>query len=121
MAKRGRPVGTKTPATLNKEMAREALRAIVMREMDALVSAQVANAKGLNYLVARNAKTGKFERVTTAMLDNPDQYPENVEVWEKDPSVQAFTDLMNRTIDKPAEHVEMTGADKGPIVFKWQE
>jgi hypothetical protein len=28
---------------------------------------------------------------------------ETVEVWEKDPSVHAFADLMNRTIDKPSE------------------
>jgi len=28
---------------------------------------------------------------------------EIIEVWEKDPSVQAFTDLLNRALDKPAE------------------
>jgi hypothetical protein len=26
-----------------------------------------------------------------------------IEVWEKDPSVSAFTDLMNRALDKPKE------------------
>jgi hypothetical protein len=37
---------------------------------------------------------------------------EVIEVWEKDPSVQAFTDLMNRTIDKPIEQmaVDATGS-----------
>ncbi len=31
-----------------------------------------------------------------------------IEVWEKEPSIQAFTDLMNRAIDKPAETVQAT-------------
>jgi hypothetical protein len=26
-----------------------------------------------------------------------------IRVWQKDPSVQAFTDLLNRAVDKPAE------------------
>jgi hypothetical protein len=44
---------------------------------------------------------------------------EIIEVWEKDPSVQAFTDLMNRTIDKPVEQVQ---ADvSGALVIRWQE
>ena len=30
---------------------------------------------------------------------------EIVEVWEKDPSIHAFTDLMNRALDKPKEQV----------------
>ena len=33
------------------------------------------------------------------------QGEEVVEVWEKDPSTQAFTDLLNRALDKPREQV----------------
>ena len=90
------------------------------------MAAQIANAKGLKYLVARNAKSGKFDRVTPAMLEawekDPDAMPAMIEVWDKDPSIQAFTDLMNRALDKPAEQVKVTGADDGPIehVFRWQ-
>lgn len=114
--------GSKHAATITKEQAREALRQIVIAEMRDLVDAQIANAKGLKYLVARNKKTGKFERVTPKMLETAsDDLHERIEVWEKDPSVQAFTDLLNRTIDKPAEHVEMTGADGGPLVIRWAE
>jgi hypothetical protein len=40
---------------------------------------------------------------------------EIIEVWEKDPSVQAYTDLLNRALDKPAEQVQVTGADGGPL------
>lgn len=103
----GKPKGYKAPATLSKEQAREALRTIVLREMDELVGAQVANAKGLQYLVARNVKTGKFERVTSAMLDAADdKMHERIEVWEKDPSVQAFSDLMDRALDKAAGQLQ---------------
>lgn len=32
-------------------------------------------------------------------------------VWEKDPSVQAFTDLLNRAIDKPIERTDVQVTD----------
>jgi hypothetical protein len=114
----GRPKGRKNDATLNKELAREALRQIVLREMDEMAAAQIAHAKGIKYLVTRNAKTGKFERVSKermeALLDADDvDTLETVEVWEKDPSTQAFTDLMNRALDKPKEQeqvIELKGS-----------
>jgi hypothetical protein len=100
--------GVKYSKTLTKEAAREALRTIVLREMDALVAAQIAHAKGLKYLVTRDKKSGKFIRVTETMakarLSQPDAEQDDIiEVWEKDPSVHAFTDLMNRALDKPKE------------------
>lgn len=106
-------------ATISKELAREALRQIVLREMDGLVSAQLSNAKGLKYLVARNAKTGKFERVTPDMLEAADDaLHERIEVWEKDPSVQAFTDLMNRALDKPKEQEQELDI-RGALEIRW--
>lgn len=106
----GRPKG---PQTLEKEALRDLVRQRVAKRLGKLVDAQIANAEGLKYLVARNSKTGKFERVSPAMLESAsDDLQERIEVWEKDPSVQAFTDLLNRTIDKPAEQpheVKLTG------------
>ena len=121
MGKRGPQKGSKHAATLSKEASREVLRQVVLKHMDAMVSAQVANAQGLKYLVTRDKKTGKFVRVTEAMAklkmgDNE----ETIEVWEKDPSVQAFTDLMNRALDKPAEQ-EQQHAVSGTIVVKWED
>ena len=106
----GRPHGSKNVATITKEQSREALRTIVLREMDALVAAQIAHAKGLQYLVSRDKKTGKFVRLTEEMFlkaleagdDDSNEFAA-IEVWQKDPSVQAFTDLMNRALDKPKE------------------
>lgn len=110
------PKGYKTHKTIAKEAAREALRQIILQRMERLVDAQIAHAEGLKYLVTRDRKTGKFIRVTEAMAKAKEGHnEETIEVWEKDPSVQAFTDLMNRAIDKPAEHVELSGTDGGPL------
>lgn len=86
-----------------------------------MTEAQIANAKGLKFLVLRHAKSGKFikriEDASGTIKVNPDQ--EIIEVWAKDPSVQAFTDLMNRTIDKPAETI--TGEINHTVkVYKWK-
>lgn len=107
----GRPKGTPNPETISKAEAREALRAVVMEHMREMVDAQIAHAKGLKYLVARNKKTGKFEKLTKEqaekMLEREDESEfVALELWDKDPSVQAFTDLLNRAIDKPAEQVQ---------------
>lgn len=116
----GAKKGSRQKPTLQKEAMREAVRQIVFQHMDKLMAAQIANAAGLCYLVTRDKKTGKFLRVGEAKASNPDE--ETIEVWEKDPSVQAFTDLLNRALDKPAEQVKVTGADDGPVehVFRWQ-
>lgn len=111
-------------ATISKEAARDALRQIVLKHMDDMTSAQISHAKGLRYLVTREKKTGKFIRVTEAMAKAKEGDTEEIiEVWEKDPSVQAFTDLMNRALDKPAEQVKVTGEDGGPVrhVFSWEK
>jgi hypothetical protein len=100
----GRKTGTKWPATLEKERVREQVRQFINAHVQDLLHAQVANAKGLQYLVYRDKQTGKFERVRS--LEDVDQDAEVIEVWEKDPSVQAFTDLLNRAIDRPKEQVQ---------------
>lgn len=113
----GRPKGSVTPQTRDKLAAREFVRQKVTEALEGLLEAQIANSKGLKYLVVRNAKTGKFERVTQKQMESllepgNEEALERVEVWEKDPSVQAFTDLLNRALDKPAEQkqeIELTG------------
>jgi MOSC domain-containing protein YiiM len=82
---------------------RDAVRAIVFEEIEPMVRAQIAAAKGLSYLVVRDKKTGKFVRLTRAMAKGQLKSEETIEVWEKEPSTSAFTDLMNRTLDRPKE------------------
>jgi hypothetical protein len=105
--------------TRDKAMAREALRAIVDREMEALVSAQIKHALGLKYLVARHKLSGKFDKLSESeaekLLSGGESDRVVIEVWEKDPSVQAFSDLMNRALDKPIDQtpaVAVTGTLK---------
>lgn len=116
----GRPTGTKNQSTITKEHARQALAQVVYDHMESLVAAQIANAKGLKYLVTRDKKSGKFIRVTEAMAkakSGTASDEEVIEVWEKDPNVQAFTDLMNRAIDKPAEQVQQV-EHSGALVIR---
>jgi hypothetical protein len=114
----GRKVGYRAPGTLDKLQARELLRQMVIARLQPLVEAQMANAEGLKYLVVRDKRTGKFERVTEAFArqqTEDEQDKETIEVWEKDPSVQAFSDLLNRALDKPTESVEVSGHDGKPL------
>lgn len=116
----GAKKGSKHAATLSKEAAREALRQRVLRDMEPMVAAQIAHAQGISHFMLRDPKTGKFERITE--LDqiqqalNADDAKEGSSyyIWTKDPSVQAFTDLMNRALDKPKEQeqeLKVTGDD----------
>jgi hypothetical protein len=104
-----------------KEAARRTLRKMVAAQIGPLVEAQIKNAMGIRYLVVRNKITGKFLRVTEAMAKvSLGSDEEIVEVWEKDPNVNAFTDLMNRTMDKPPEHIEVDGTLKGGLEITWK-
>lgn len=114
----GRPKG---PQTLEKEAAREIVRQRVYAELVPLLDSQIANAKGLSYLVVRDKKTGKFLRVSEQRAKLQQELADNeeiIEVWEKDPSVQAFTDLMNRAIDKPKEQEQEIDL-KANLVITW--
>lgn len=108
----------------SKEAARDAFRAQVFAQLHPLIDAQIKHALGLKYLVVREKKTGKFLKVTKermdALLANPEDDPELelLEVWDKDPSVQAFTDLMNRTLDKPKEQVDVNVTGELEVVTK---
>jgi hypothetical protein len=115
----GRPPGAQNVATISKEQARDALRQIVLAKMSELVDAQLSNATGIKYLVRRDAKSGKFLRVTADMLDQQTD-DDLIEMWEKEPSVQSFTDLMNRALDKPKEQ-EQEVKLQGNIVLKWAD
>jgi hypothetical protein len=109
----GRKKGYKEKHTLAKEAAREVLRQLVTAEIEPMVEAQIKHAKGISYLVYRTKRGGKFTKVTAELAAElfkraakpSDEGGVIIEVWEKEPSVQAFTDLMNRAIDKPAETV----------------
>ena len=104
----GRPKGSKSRNTLAKEAARELVRQMVTAELEPLVKAQIALAKGVKFLVVRNTKTGQFVRTTKsrAARQKLKGDEEVIVVWERDPSTPAYLDLMNRALDKPKEQVQ---------------
>ena len=117
----GRKVGFKFPATLQKIHARELVRQKITENLNTLIDAQIDNAQGLKHLMMRDPKTGKFERLTDVkQIDKALKSKNACWIYTKDPNVQAFTDLLNRALDKPSEHVSITGADDGPLVIRWQ-
>jgi hypothetical protein len=127
---RGRPLGSKnkTPhrSRLDKEAARERVRELVKAHITPMTLAQIENAKGIKFLMVRAKATGKFIRVTEAMAKvrsdpNYNAGEEIIEVWEKDPSIQAYADLMNRTIDKPVEQVEQQHSGNVRMLVEWQK
>jgi hypothetical protein len=100
----GKPKGHRAQSTLDKIAAREFVRARVTAQLGPLVDAHLANALGIAYLVVREKTTGKFLRVTQAMAHAKLKKGEElIEVWEKDPSVHAFTYLLDRALDRTAE------------------
>lgn len=115
--KGGRPKGALGTHTLDKIAAREQVRKIVTRAMPGLLRAQLAHAQGIGHLYTRD-KLGKFSKIEDVheidrMLAEGVQ-GEHYWIFAKDPSVQAFTDLMNRALDKPAEQkieIDMTVTD----------
>jgi hypothetical protein len=117
----GRPKGP-SPNTLDKVLARERLRQNVFAQMDELVAAQLEHAKGIKHMILRGPD-GQFIRATDVkQIDAALAIGESAYyLFTKDPSVQAFTDLMNRALDKPVEAIELSGKDGGPLVVKWQE
>lgn len=115
MARGGKREGAgrkKGPQTLEKEALRELVRRKVARKLARMVSAQISNACGIRYLVVRQRSTGKFLRRVGATGETHDPETEIIEIWEKDPSTPAFTDLLNRALDKPKEQeqtITLTG------------
>lgn len=105
----GRRKGSKNVKTLEKEVAEEALREKIRKRIDPILDAQLDNAQGIKYLVVRERRGGKFVRVTESMAKAKlGKGEEIIEVWEKDPSIHAFADLMDRALGKPKEQLDVS-------------
>src|SRR5215813_13976926 len=116
----GRPKGMKWPSTLAKAEARDKVRQFINARLPEFLEAMADNVIGIRHLMMRDPKTGKFERITgdAKQIDKALKSKNACWIYTKDPNVQAYTDLLNRAIDKPAEHVAIEGA--GSITIRWQ-
>ena len=100
---KGMPKGHVTGPVRDRMAAREHLVQRIIADLDPLLDAQLANAKGLKYLVKRDSRSGKFERIGPEGVDGEGV----IEVWEKDPNVTAFVDLMDRGLGKVVQEVDL--------------
>ncbi len=116
----GRKKGGKNVRTMERELREDMLRDKLRKKLEPIVDAQIANAKGIKYLVVRERKGGKFLRVTETMAKAKlGKGEEIVEIWEKDPSVQAFSELLNRAYGKPKEAKQEVDVS-GDLVLRWK-
>jgi uncharacterized protein YfbU (UPF0304 family) len=119
----GNPKGR--PKGWDKARAHAPLRELVWAQQDAMHEAQIKNALGIRYLVSRDRKTGKFTKLTEAEAEARSKDGkwqrdnEILEVWDERPNVQAYTDIMNRVLGKPTEHLEQTV--QGGLEIKWKD
>ncbi len=98
------------------------VRQEVTAHMGPMLQAQIANSIGLSHLMLREEdgtwKKAPAEMTADEMLAilNGDQA--RYYLATKDPSVQAFTDLMNRALDKPKEQAQDVEV-KADVTFRW--
>ena len=83
--KGGRPKGGKASHTLKAEQAREYFVQRVVSEMNPIITAQLEAAKGLYYETA------------------------DKKIYQREPDIQASKYLVDQTIGRPKETVEMQG------------
>lgn len=122
----GTKKGRRWASTLEKVLVREETRKYIQQHIPAMLRSQIAHAIGIGHLYTRDKK-GKFSRIEdeTVMERLLSEGVEDKDYWifAKDPSVQAFSDLMDRAIDKPIQPAKVTGPDDGPVEvrFRWQQ
>ena len=121
----GRPKGTtgiKHKSTISKEEGRELVRQEVLKNIGPMLRSQMQHAIGIQHMMLRQ-KDGTFKRAEKvedieAALNSGDK--NSYYLFTKDPSTQAFTDLLNRALDKPKEQ-EQEVKLQGNIVLKWAD
>jgi hypothetical protein len=124
----GRPKGSVSAKTLSvrasKEEAREFVRAYITQHLTPLLDAQLQNAQGLRETFVRDEQ-GRFTLLTDAKqietaLNSGDEGT-SYHTFTKSPNVQAFTDLLNRCLDKPGEQQNVVHTGTLTIVHELQE
>ena len=95
---------TKTGLTLGETRATENNPGESERNTSALKrGGSAGRSKGTPNKLTIACKAYGWPHLPTERYERRTAKEETLEVWEKDPSVHAFADLMNRTIDKPSE------------------
>lgn len=96
------------PVTRHKGMSRDRAR----QRLIAAIDAQIADAIGVSFFIVRDKKTGRFLRVAEAWA-RVKRGEEIIQVWEKDPSVQAIAALLDCALGKPTEQPQEVNVSGG--------
>jgi hypothetical protein len=119
----GKP-GRRWLATMEKALVREETRKYIQQHMPAMLRSQIAHAIGIGHVFTRD-KHGKFTRIEDeARIEQLlSEGTQDTDYWifAKDPSVHAFSVLLDRTLDQAPKHVELTGANGAPLEVKWKD
>lgn len=126
--KGGRPKGSRNAATLEKDKVAEAFRQRVFRSADRLFDAQMTLAQGVSHLFKIEKASNKKEKPRHVLVTNEDEIRQYLDgafegrddyyyLTTKEPNNQAITDMLNRSLGKPKESVEVGGTDGAPIRF----
>lgn len=120
----GTKLGKRWSATMEKALVREETRKYIQQHMPAMLRSQIAHAIGIGHVYTRDPK-GKFTRIVDEAqmerLLSEGTQDEDYWIFAKDPSVHAFSVLLDRTLDQAPKHVEVTGADGAPLEVRWKE
>jgi hypothetical protein len=118
----GKPKGYRAPKTLAKEQARELVRQLITAGLKPMIQRQMAHAQGIGHVYSRD-KTGKYSKIEDSEVVDRllTQGTEGTDYWifMKDPSTQAFSELMNRALDKPKEQ-EQEITFPGGLEIAWK-
>jgi hypothetical protein len=122
----GMPKGYKTKKTIAKEKAQETARAMITAELEPMIKAQIALAMGESHFLLRDKKTKQWELITDpAVIEKAERTgKDGIDyhwIFTKDPSVEAFKELLNWALGKPAKQMKVTGRDSGPVILNWFE
>lgn len=118
MPRGGARPNTRPKGPFDKLKAHMRLQELYWEGQERMTKAQIAAAAGVNYLVARNKKGGKFRHLTAeaaqVILDGGESDEEIVEEWEKLPNPQAFAYLTDQALGRATQVIEAevkVGAD----------
>lgn len=112
--------GQKHASTLEKAAMRALYREKISARFDDIIEAQIASALGVSHMMGKDSNGQWIEVTDPAVMARCLSSGEPFyRITAVNPNVTAIKDVMDRLMDKPAEHVEVTGADGEALVVRW--
>ena len=106
----GTKLGRRWASTMEKALVREETRKFIQQHMPAMLRSQIAHAIGIGHVYTRDKK-GKFTRIEDEakmeQLLTEGEQDRDYWIFAKDPSVHAFSVLLDRTLDQAPKSVDV--------------